>query len=602
MKIKGHAKIELIDATTGEVKHTVEQDNTVTGFATEFFKNCGMLRPGFPLTYQTSKVVDELFGGIMLFNEEITQNFDPIGGDTPIYCPAGVEMVGNCTIQHNFTQTDVATPHFGVYLHETSEDPENTNDTKRTFVYEWRAGKGVGTIKSICLTSRPGGYIGTGQEVKFNSEANRYEAYFDSSSWNPKLHYFSSINYNSFLGLRTIKGLPTSGGQNPSTAQRFCSVELDKGELIYLHSTPEEVFNNNNSGTVTLDWYNLPIKKVDPFIDALDFDPDKNVVMNSETIIINNLPLGANNLVNRALIASGVGYIVIMGVYTANYTIVDDQWKWVDNSNKYITQINDTTYYTGNTLHVVKIYKNELGNWTGDYYCYDNLTFPYLGSVYGTYPTRVAFNSWHMGGSTDDGNFLFKYGCLLDNIPNTSPYYKGFVIGGLTWAYQGGSSQPEYESYYVIKTTGEAELLAVKPTSYPASGEQVAPVINPINSREINLTSVKNQLMYVCNGKIIIKDRYCWDPILNKYYYYNSDLNQSSWHNCFAFDSYNFINYNYIQSNYSSSYAPCYSPLSASYMPCNWLSTIANLGEEGINKRDDETLRITYTLTFDEEA
>ena len=599
MKIKGHAKVELIDAENGKVKRTIEQDNTVTNFATEFFKNCGMLRPGFPFTWERPKAIDELFGGIMLFNEEVTQNYDPIGGDTPIYCPAGVEMVGNCTIQHNFVQTDVATPQFGVYLHETSEDPENTNDTKRTFVYEWRAGKGVGTIKSICLTSRPGGYIGTGQEVKFNSEANRYEAYFDYSKWNPKLHYFSTINSDNLLKYRKIKGTTPAGGNNYSIAQRFCSVELDKGELIYLDSTPESVFNNNSTGEITLKWYNLPIKKMDPFLDILDFDPDKNVVTNSETFTINNLPLNANNLVNRALIASGVGYIIIMGVYTANYTIVDGQWKWVDTNNKYVTQIDDTTYYAGNTLHVIKIYKNELGNWTGDYHCYENLTFPYLNSPYGTkLYTRIAFNGYLSGTSPDSGQFNFKYGYLLDNIPG--PYHNSLVIGGLTWAYQGGSSNPTYDNYYVIKPSGEAELLAVKPTSYPASGDNVASVINPINSNSISLNSVQNELMYACNGKIIIKDRYCWDPILNKYYYYNSDLSwNNGWHNCFAFDSYNFINYNY---KYSRIDLPYSSPLSASYMPCNWLSTIANLGEEGINKRDDETLRITYTLTFEEEA
>ena len=88
MKLKGHCKIELKDKKTGKIEQ-YEEHNMVTEFSQELFKQMGYLRPN-AFANRESLPIDDLFGGVMLFNQAITEQTDMTGRhSSPLYPPAG---------------------------------------------------------------------------------------------------------------------------------------------------------------------------------------------------------------------------------------------------------------------------------------------------------------------------------------------------------------------------------------------------------------------------------------------------------------------------------------------------------------------------------
>lgn len=159
MKIKGHSRIELRDAKTGIITDIREHDNFVTEFSSELFKQMGYLRPN-AFANREDNPIDDLFGGIMCFDSAINENADMTGRHpSPLYPPASKNMTANGSV----IITDNRTPsELGQY--NASESVASDGFTRR-FVYDWDTDEGNGTIASICLTSKYGGYIGVGNHT-----------------------------------------------------------------------------------------------------------------------------------------------------------------------------------------------------------------------------------------------------------------------------------------------------------------------------------------------------------------------------------------------------------------------------------------------------
>ena len=134
--MKGHAKIELFDAKTGELKEVREEKNLVTN-ATKYmmaFLNKINRAPGS----EVFPIATKALGGIMLFNKEIEE--DPENIEFPI---------ANQLIGYAGRETNVTNPQAG------SLNPLETvnEDDGYTTVWDFGTSQANGVIKSICLTS-----------------------------------------------------------------------------------------------------------------------------------------------------------------------------------------------------------------------------------------------------------------------------------------------------------------------------------------------------------------------------------------------------------------------------------------------------------------
>lgn len=600
MKIKGHAKVELIDAKSGEVKRTVEQDNTVTGFSNELLMDCGNLMKPVKNNYMNSdRWLDDMFGGIMLFDEQILQDYDDTGKyNTPIYTPAGVAMVGNGTI--DITDYSGNCPYFGEYDSTASETAEATNNTKRTYVYEWSEAQAVGTIKSICLTSRIGGYVGAGQEVKFNSTNNKWEAYFDKDTKYYTLkQYTNSINneVENQSGSYDNRNIFNNGGsENNQTVLealfKICTIDVANSCVICLKELPKDCLN---SGVVTLQWYNLPIKRINPFIDYKNFVFDAKV--NEVTINLheknNDFPEnGFGTSITYARVMSGINSITLIGI-TTNYSSGNYSGRLTDNS----------------TLYAVKLYKDAQGEWQVKYKTYSNIQG--IPTYVHDYITEAIF----LGSPTNIG-FRHLLGGILDSpfIPQNNQYYDALFIGGSFPASNGWNGSiwtgggTDQAISLVIKSDGTVVNLATFTTNNSSSFGRV---FFPNESDSYaHGRSLWGQGFYTpLSGRLCLDESLYWDPILDKYFQLNILRGQYGWGSTsygfnLTFDSYNYASIRGTRGVGTSVGLARFnrSPLSMLHMDCNWLSTIANIGAEGITKGPNEKLRITYTLDFDPTA
>jgi hypothetical protein len=154
MKLKGHCKIELTDKKTGKVE-SYEEHNMITEFSQELFKQMGYLRPN-AFANRESLPIDDLFGGVMLFNQAITEQTDMTGRhSSPLFPPADKEMVANASMA---ITGNTAPEEMGQYNTRSS----TSTATSRKFIFDWDTDEALGDIACVCLTSKYGGYKGVG--------------------------------------------------------------------------------------------------------------------------------------------------------------------------------------------------------------------------------------------------------------------------------------------------------------------------------------------------------------------------------------------------------------------------------------------------------
>ena len=156
--IHGHTCIELKDVRTG-IRDRIESDNIVTDGAEYLLNMHGGLLYWNRATIGSNEIVPiaaNLFGGLLLFNDTIPTSPTPAK-----FMPAGVKMIGNGS--YKMSNSGVVTE-MGSY-----NEPESVlTHNKFEQVYDFSTQQANGTIKSVCLTSRVGGWAGYGNS---NSES-----------------------------------------------------------------------------------------------------------------------------------------------------------------------------------------------------------------------------------------------------------------------------------------------------------------------------------------------------------------------------------------------------------------------------------------------
>lgn len=151
--LKGKTTIELTDVNNGKVE-VIEDTNMITNALQEFMRGYGMWGSNVLLDedLRKSSLWVNLLGGLLLFDTELEENADNI------FMPAGVKMIGNAS--KDVSNSGVVTE-LGSY--NTTESGVQADGSVK-FVYDFSTVQANGTIKSVCLTSRIGGYEGMGNK------------------------------------------------------------------------------------------------------------------------------------------------------------------------------------------------------------------------------------------------------------------------------------------------------------------------------------------------------------------------------------------------------------------------------------------------------
>ena len=151
--LKGKTTIELTDVNSGKVE-VIEDTNMITNALQEFMRGYGMWGSNVLLDEELRKssLWVNLLGGLLLFDTELEENADNT------FMPAGVKMVGNGS--KDVSNSGVVTELGSYNITESGVQP----DGSIKFVYDFSTSQANGTIKSVCLTSRVGGYEGVGNK------------------------------------------------------------------------------------------------------------------------------------------------------------------------------------------------------------------------------------------------------------------------------------------------------------------------------------------------------------------------------------------------------------------------------------------------------
>ena len=289
MKIKGKATITLRDVITGEEKR-IDHENDLTEFAAEYFRECGALNwnPLGSLPTQ-SYTVDDLFGGIMVLEKPITSNSSQFSGRKPLYVPANNKMIGNGTIDNSANSPQGVTE-LGQY--NTGESSSDTN--QRTYVYDWDTNEAIGDISCICLTTRVGGYIGAG-----NARSGKADL---------TLERYWSAYPGTTVNTRSI---------DADTQSRLCAMDIGNAQVATITTTPAAAMQ---AGSVTVNWYDSPISKLNPFENITTFKdyttPGGVKTLNTPRRTETKTFTAAN--VTAARVMGGTGYILLVGANGTN--------------------------------------------------------------------------------------------------------------------------------------------------------------------------------------------------------------------------------------------------------------------------------------------
>lgn len=153
MGIKGKTVFELTDVNTGEVER-YEDCNMITNGLQEFLDPCGSwgIYPFAKESVRNTAVRNTLTGGILLFDGTLDEDV------TNTYANASLKMVGNGALGISNAGNVLE---LGSY---NSAESGVQADGSIKYVYDFLTSQANGTIQSVCLTSKVGGYMGYGNE------------------------------------------------------------------------------------------------------------------------------------------------------------------------------------------------------------------------------------------------------------------------------------------------------------------------------------------------------------------------------------------------------------------------------------------------------
>lgn len=148
LKIK-KANVKIILEDKQGNKEVIADHNMPTNALSEFFVNCGWLnRDNAP----QDSLVQELLGGIMLFDDEIDEDADVT------YVPSGLHMVANGAVG----TTNSGAPYELGSCSAVATETGWQDDGSYLQTYRWDENHGNGTIASLALTEKHFGLCGVG--------------------------------------------------------------------------------------------------------------------------------------------------------------------------------------------------------------------------------------------------------------------------------------------------------------------------------------------------------------------------------------------------------------------------------------------------------
>lgn len=203
--LEGKTIIELTDIHTGE-KEVHEDKNMITNAMNEIFGTLPLyINYGGSYSYLTqgNNWVTELFGGILLFDKALPEDANQL------IAPAGTQLVG-CGAYN--TQNNTKGKCRGNYNQTESE--LNQSQKYMKFVYDFATSQANGTIASLALTSKKGGFVSYGGEndtIFVNTKTDYADATMDYTNSSDKRFYLE--NYTQFVayaGSSDYVGVPTN--------------------------------------------------------------------------------------------------------------------------------------------------------------------------------------------------------------------------------------------------------------------------------------------------------------------------------------------------------------------------------------------------------
>ena len=182
MGVKGKTVFELTDVNTGEVEK-YEDCNMITNGLQEFLDPCGSwgIYPFANESVRNTAVRNTLTGGIFLFDSKLDEDV------ANTYANASVKMVGNGALG---ISNATSVTELGTY---NSTESGVQADGSIKYVYDFLTSQANGTIQSVCLTSKVGGYMGYGNE----SQKRVYDAGLKDTEYQNSIY-----KYTNFLKLR----------------------------------------------------------------------------------------------------------------------------------------------------------------------------------------------------------------------------------------------------------------------------------------------------------------------------------------------------------------------------------------------------------------
>lgn len=150
--LKGTTRIELTDVNTGEVE-VHENQNMVTNALRDVLKPLGLCKRPSKFLSDFTPYYQKLLGGILCFDKEIPENANNY------YPPADAALIGCAAygVQNNTKNT------FRGGFNQT-ESEVNLKDRYVKYVYDFATSQANGTIASVCLTHKNGGFTSYGSK------------------------------------------------------------------------------------------------------------------------------------------------------------------------------------------------------------------------------------------------------------------------------------------------------------------------------------------------------------------------------------------------------------------------------------------------------
>ena len=152
LRIKGHMKVTLTNAKTGE-QEVIEKDNMQTNGIAEYLTNLGWMNSD---NLTKSNLVKETLGGILIFDDNISEDA------TIVKAPGGLHMVANGACEVSNGQAVGDPTEMGSWVQESETGSGWKADGTYHLIWEWGLEQGNGEIASACLTSKEWGYSGEG--------------------------------------------------------------------------------------------------------------------------------------------------------------------------------------------------------------------------------------------------------------------------------------------------------------------------------------------------------------------------------------------------------------------------------------------------------